>query len=254
MISSSRLRVWRDNLRDPSLAALFALQAVVLFLITPLEACGVSMPTPGPAILVFVAASIVVVVSKTKYSGTFGAISLIVSIIGEFFCRQYPSVPSEIIGSVGEIVALAALGKVVGAAVFGPGRITSARILGAIVLYLNLAMMFGALYRILYVFHPNSFVGFPSWRDDAIFNSNLYYFSFTTLTCTGFGDILPIHPLARSLANLEAVVGQLYPATLLARVVGLHLQEQRSSLGRAVSSHPSQTVGHQQASSGNDET
>jgi hypothetical protein len=40
-----------------------------------------------------------------------------------------------------------------------------------------------------------------------------------TLTTTGYGDIAPLHPYARSLANVEAIIGQIYPATLLARLV-----------------------------------
>jgi voltage-gated potassium channel Kch len=56
------------------------------------------------------------------------------------------------------------------------------------------------------------------------FVGNLIYFSFVTLTTTGYGDIVPIHPYARSLANIEAVIGQLYPATLLARLVTLELK------------------------------
>ncbi len=51
----------------------------------------------------------------------------------------------------------------------------------------------------------------------------MLYFSLSTLTTTGFGDIVPIHPFVRSMANLEAVIGQLYPATLLARLVSLHV-------------------------------
>ncbi|WP_409365689.1 ion channel [Escherichia coli] len=48
------------------------------------------------------------------------------------------------------------------------------------------------------------------------------------MTTTGYGDIVPAAALTRSLANLEAVIGQLFPATLLARLVGLHLvHEQR---------------------------
>ncbi len=45
------------------------------------------------------------------------------------------------------------------------------------------------------------------------------YFSFVTLTTTGYGDIVPVNPLVRSAANLEAVTGQLFTATLLARLV-----------------------------------
>jgi hypothetical protein len=47
--------------------------------------------------------------------------------------------------------------------------------------------------------------------------------SFVTLTSTGYGDIVPVHPLARSVCNIESVIGQLYPATLLARLVTLEL-------------------------------
>ncbi len=46
-----------------------------------------------------------------------------------------------------------------------------------------------------------------------------------TLTTTGYGDVFPLHPIARSLCNLEAVIGQLYPATLLARLVTLEMAQ-----------------------------
>jgi hypothetical protein len=50
---------------------------------------------------------------------------------------------------------------------------------------------------------------------------NLTYFSFVTLTTLGYGDILPISRLARTLAWMEAVFGQLFLAVLVARLVGL---------------------------------
>jgi len=55
----------------------------------------------------------------------------------------------------------------------------------------------------------------------------MLYFSFSTLTTMGFGDIVPVNPFARSLANLEAVVGQLYLATTVARLVTLQLEDRR---------------------------
>jgi hypothetical protein len=48
-----------------------------------------------------------------------------------------------------------------------------------------------------------------------------------TLTSVGYGDIVPVHPHARSLANDEAIIGQLYPATLLARLVTLEIADRR---------------------------
>ena len=47
------------------------------------------------------------------------------------------------------------------------------------------------------------------------------YFSFVTLTTVGYGDISPVARAARSLAMLEALIGQLYPAVILARLVSL---------------------------------
>ena len=84
-----------------------------------------------------------------------------------------------------------------------------------------------ALFRLVDEISPNSFTGLPPIGTGAHFKSALIYFSFTTLTSIGFGDVVPVHPFARSLANLEGIVGQLYPATLLARIVTLHLESGR---------------------------
>jgi len=63
-----------------------------------------------------------------------------------------------------------------------------------------------------------------TFEDDQSLASALFYMSFVTLTSTGYGDIIPVHPLARSICNIESVIGQLYPATLLARLVTLELR------------------------------
>jgi hypothetical protein len=55
----------------------------------------------------------------------------------------------------------------------------------------------------------------------------MLYFSLTTLTTTGYGDIVPVDPLARSLANLESVLGQFYLAITVARLVTLELEDRR---------------------------
>ena len=68
----------------------------------------------------------------------------------------------------------------------------------------------------------NAFSGLTFEYNSAL-ASRLLYFSFVTLTSTGYGDIVPIHPLARSLCNLESIIGQLYPAILMARLVTLEL-------------------------------
>ena len=49
------------------------------------------------------------------------------------------------------------------------------------------------------------------------------YFSYVTLTTVGYGDITPLYPVARTLAAAEALVGQLYPAILIGRLVSLQI-------------------------------
>ncbi len=57
----------------------------------------------------------------------------------------------------------------------------------------------------------------------------LFYFSYTTLTTLGYGDIRPISAIARSFAISEAIIGQLYLTILVARLVGLHISAFRRS-------------------------
>jgi voltage-gated potassium channel Kch len=63
----------------------------------------------------------------------------------------------------------------------------------------------------------------PVVPDEGTLASRLVYFSFVTLTTVGYGDMLAVHPAARSLAMLEALTGQLFPAVLIARLVSMEV-------------------------------
>jgi len=121
------------------------------------------------------------------------------------------------------LVIAVTLGTIVAGAVFRRGRVTYHRIVGAVLLYLLIAVGFAAVFAFLGLSIPDAIKGI-AFEDDAALASELFYLSFATLTTTGYGDIVPVHPLARSLCNIEAIVGQLYPATLLARLVTLELR------------------------------
>jgi hypothetical protein len=118
------------------------------------------------------------------------------------------------------------LAWIVAHAVFGPGRVNYHRVIGAILLYLLIALTFAPLFAFLGLFVPGAFRGL-AMEDSPTLASSLVYFSFVTLTSTGYGDIVPVHPVARALCNVETIVGQLYPATLLARLVTLELAHRR---------------------------
>jgi len=113
-------------------------------------------------------------------------------------------------------------------AVFAPGRITYHRVMGAVLLYLAIGLTFATIYTFVVLFIPGSFQGIEV-TDSANFLSTMIYLSFGTLSTAGAGDITAMHPIARSITNIEAMVGQLYPATLLARIVTLEIEGERDS-------------------------
>lgn len=67
--------------------------------------------------------------------------------------------------------------------------------------------------------------------------SHLIYYSFITLCTVGYGDAYPVHPVVRSLAVAEALVGQLYLAILIASLVGMALQTKSVNRVRQGSFH-----------------
>ena len=75
--------------------------------------------------------------------------------------------------------------------------------------------------------NPAAFASFPAAADDLGEFATMLYFSLTTLTTTGYGDIVPVDLFARSLANLEAVIGPFYLAITVARLVTLELEGRR---------------------------
>lgn len=99
-------------------------------------------------------------------------------------------------------------------------------IFGVITIYLLAGILWGKMYFLVDAFFPHSFKGIQSISlstsglGDGYENQfNLMYFSFSTLTTLGLGDIVPLRHLAKSLMMLEAVFGQLFIAVVVAKVV-----------------------------------
>lgn len=101
--------------------------------------------------------------------------------------------------------------------VFKDGIFSFQKLEGAITGYLLIGNMFASLYFTMNVIYGAQTFHMPGDMHIASFT----YFSYTTLTTMGYGDIIPIHPFARSMSNLEAVIGQLYPAILIARLLSM---------------------------------
>lgn len=206
---------------------LLILEMCVVFIAVPLAAQGLPLARLIGETLVLAVVLIVVLLSHRR-----GALIIIVLGLSATFASlwlrpEVSPVADSVLSRGGSILTFSALSWVVAHAVYAPGRITLRRLQGAMVLYLNLGTIFASAFHLIWDLNPGAFsnVGAPGRGPSEI--ALMLYFSFTTLTSTGFGDIVPVNPFARSLANLEAVCGQLYLATTVARLVTLELEERR---------------------------
>lgn len=107
---------------------------------------------------------------------------------------------------------------------FAEKNVTMDTIRGGIGVYFLIGFLWAVLYRLLLVFRPES-ISFPEGKH--YFSAVLYY-SFTTLSSLGFGDIVPVGHIARNLTILEASLGPIYLAVFIARLVGLHMGARRA--------------------------
>jgi len=130
------------------------------------------------------------------------------------------------------LLSLIALILIVFRQVSQEGPVSGHRVRGAIALYLLIAILFAFLYGLTEALAPGAFTMPGGQAGAAARGETFYYFSIVTLTTVGFGDITAVHPFVRSLVMLEALIGQLYPAILIARLVTLQLETRRSGPGR----------------------
>jgi hypothetical protein len=111
---------------------------------------------------------------------------------------------------------------------FDVDDLTTDSILGAICGYLLLGVGWAVLFALIESRHPGSFDFGPGFEGHeqltGILPDVFTYYSFCTLTTLGYGDVLAISPLARTLSWMEAISGQFYLAVVVAGIVSLLVQ------------------------------
>jgi hypothetical protein len=118
---------------------------------------------------------------------------------------------------------------------FRSQRVTANTICASLCVYLLLAILWAVAYSLLDAIDPGSFAFAYADNEQPISmrfggEASFFatYYSLVTITTLGYGDIVPITPFARMLAAVEAAMGQMYIAVLVARLVGLHVSQPRS--------------------------
>jgi hypothetical protein len=137
--------------------------------------------------------------------------------------------------SVSSALFLAFTAGVVLKSIFFERRVTLDEILGGVIVYLLIGVIWAQLHHALELANPGAYLlgdvalaATSSGADGDLVLTFLYY-SFTTLTTLGYGDIRPVTHAARMLSTSEALIGQLYVAILIARLVGSHISQRNDS-------------------------
>lgn len=221
--SLTRLWLW-----DQMLSVLLLLLILRVFIIQPLILLGYLHPVLIVVVfsLILLSSAMIIVRSRllTIIIGGVVFAALLIRWSGYF---QTAGTTLNVIGGILGLIALGALALVVLLQVFREGPITLYRVQGAIVVYLLLGLMWGFSYALVELVSPGAFQFGTAYSGSLDLESRLMYFSMVTLTTVGYGDITALHPTARSLAQLEALTGQLFPSILIARLVAMELEYSR---------------------------
>jgi hypothetical protein len=206
-------------------------ELVFLLLISSfvLEAILTSQRAQATILLVYLVALLVVLRTTSPDRGewpvlraTLAVVSVIVVVVGL-------AAPGRVTAAAVSLWLAVVLGVTIAAIVrrvlLHP-TVTLQTLFGSLCAYLLIGFLFMALYGAVAHLDRDPFFA----AGQPVSSSTLQYFSFTTMTTTGYGDFTAAGTAGRSLATLEALLGQIFLVTLVARLVALYGRGRPASL------------------------
>ena len=162
--------------------------------------------------------------------GIMGSVLVVMSVL-ESFELMFDAVPiSDLVGAT--FLLVTSYGILYD--IFNRDEITADTVYGASAVYMLLGLAFARLYLALLKWAPDSFAASElllsqvdqlGWKASGL----IHYYSLVTLTTIGYGDVTPVAPLARNLAAIEGIIGQLFIASVVARLVSLYSREPKET-------------------------
>ena len=212
-------RLWTDDLG----LSIFLVVLVAMIVVPALGLVGLPGRLLGDALVSLMLISGAAAVADRSRAVLIVSVLTVAALLVRWTSWFFPTADLAVWREIFTLATLVALCCVVLALVFRHGPITTRRMEGAIAVYLLLGFTWAHAYELVALWHPGAFTG----AVDGGGSLSWTYYSFVTLTTMGYGDITPVHPLARAVAVLEALTGQLYLTILLARLVSLELRSRR---------------------------
>ncbi len=202
-------------------ASVLLVSTVVFIIILPFSG---SIPLLSEAVHLTVVASAVLVAGTTRRTLWIAAVLGIATAVFQILARHTPGdsfvIAYFVINSLLFVyVAALMLGRI-----FTTRVVTRETIFLAIASYMLVGLVWSFAYIGLETFQPGSF-SFAAHLEPEVFWTDLYYFSFVTMTTLGYGDITPVSQPARSLAILEAISGVMFLGVLIGRLIGAYERE-----------------------------
>jgi hypothetical protein len=208
--------VWSQ---ETGLSLLLCLLTILIFVIYPTSPTGMANRFGAVVFALLLAFGVPVAGGIHKWAGRTNAFLASAWIGVELLMAIRPSQGMLLAEACVALPALLLLEVTVLVQVFSRGIINGHRIRGAVAVYLLVGLSWAWIYRLSLLLAPGAIVVANSPDQNLLAGTHLVYFSFTTLTTVGYGDIVPVHAIVRSLANLEALIGQLYPVILIGRLI-----------------------------------
>jgi len=191
-------------------------------------------PLPGASLIARAATALVLLAALGAIGlRTIGVVLFAAAIAGEALEVTAATRWALVVGALVRLVFLVFVFLRVLLHVLRKRHVTADTLAAAVCSYMLLGLVFADLYMLAVQAVPDAFVIPASFEpaSRADLRGTLIYFSFSTLTTVGFGDVHAATPGVGGLAASEAVAGQVYLAVLIARLVGMHLAEGGSRSG-----------------------
>jgi Ion channel len=213
---------------------------VVLGLILAALAFGLAAPEGDGARFVGVslqAATLVAAVVASRAHRWIVRLSVLAAVVGVVGAAAALAGTNEFGDASAEVVALCYVVMTPPALVSGlqkhfreEGQVTMQTVFGVLCIYLLVGLLFGVAFATIQEISDD-----PFFTSGAGVRDDFLYFSYTTLTTVGYGDLIAATDLGRSLAITEALVGQIYLVTVVAVIVSNLRPTQRRSRRRQAS-------------------
>ncbi len=220
-------KMWREERYTVLLASVFIY--VLLSVLLPERTwCAILLDT------VFFILVLSVVFETVRFRSLFSVLGMLggIALLGHAVSYLWRGTDmGRIILSVSSILFICAAIFRVSQHVMRSRIVTGDTIRGAIIIYLLIGALFSSVYILIEIVFPGSFLitnnaGKPTVASPGGVSKFFGYFSMVTLTTLGYGDIVPIRELSRTMAWIEAFIGQIYLAVTIARLVGIYIAQE----------------------------